>query len=101
MMDCVRLEMMSLVLELVRIWDWDMKLVISTSLELQTQNHEDDIDSQCDSSPGVRVVHQTTAHDWLVVGVSVLLQRLVHIGLAVHPVVTLLYIINISQSVSQ
>ena len=36
MMDWVRLEMMSLVLELVRIWDWDMKLVISTSLELQT-----------------------------------------------------------------
>ena len=35
MMDWVRLEMMSLVLELVRIWDWDMKLVMSTSLELQ------------------------------------------------------------------
>ena len=37
MMDWVRLEMMSLVLELVRICDWDMKLVMSTSLELQTQ----------------------------------------------------------------
>ena len=37
MMDWVRLEMMSLVLELVRICDWDMKLVISTSLELQTK----------------------------------------------------------------
>ena len=37
MMDWVRLERMSLVLELARIWDCDMKLVMSTSLELETQ----------------------------------------------------------------
>ena len=43
------------------------------------------------------VVHQTPTHDWLVVAVAIHLitQRQVHIGLALHSVVTLL--INYSQ----
>ena len=53
--------------------------------------YEDDINSgQC--SPGVGVVHQAAAHDWLVVAVAVHLvaHGEVHIGLSVHGMVTLL-----------
>ena len=50
MMDWVREDIMPLVLELVRIWDWDMKLVTSASPELAKQEGkccDDDILSRC------------------------------------------------------